>query len=81
MTTFQINQKVTVSAENGTVVGIEAGKRGHSLITVKFENGSTKKVDSRWVERPVEFAPPCSAEEFFKPLPSSAQALRTKINR
>ena len=31
--------------------------------------------------REIKFAPPCSVEEFFAPLPSSAQALRAKINR
>ena len=29
----------------------------------------------------IEFAPACTAAEFYAPLPSSAEALRAKINR
>jgi hypothetical protein len=81
MTNFPINSTVYVSAEKGRVLAVEAGKRGKTLVTVEFANGRIAKFDSRSVSVPIEFEPPCTAEEFFAPLPSSAQALRNKINR
>lgn len=29
----------------------------------------------------IDFAPPCTTAEFYAPLPTSAKALRAKINR
>lgn len=81
MRTFTVGQAIMVSAQAATVLEIGAEKRGRVLLTVKMADGSTRKVDTRGVDPAIEFAAPISAAEFFRPLPSSAQALRSKINR
>ena len=74
--TFQIGQKVTVSAKAGTVSDLQK-----KTVLVRFEDGTERRFHAAMVQALPTFEPPCSAEEFFAPLPSSAAALRAKINR
>lgn len=68
-----------VSARPVTVVGEAIGRGGRKLYICREASGREIRVAR--LDAPVEFAPPCTADEFFAPLPSSAAALRAKINR
>ena len=68
-----------VSAQPVTVIGEVAGRGGKKLFVCRRADGTEMRVAR--LDTPIEFAPACTAEEFFAPLPSSARALRAKINR
>ena len=76
-----INSTVYYSGQKGRVLAVEAGKRGRTLIQVELESGRVVKLDSRFVEGLPEFAPPCTMDEFFAPLPAAEQALRASYRR
>lgn len=78
---FSPGQTVYVSAQKATIMSVEAGKRGRTMVTVELESGRAMKVDSRSVELPPEFAPPCSTEELLRPLQSSEHQLRASYRR
>lgn len=77
---YEIGTEVHMSAEPVTVVAVET-KRGKNLYTVRRADGSLRKTTEAFLTGPVEFAPAISAAEFYRPLPSSAAAVRAKINR
>lgn len=72
---------ITYNGERAEILAEAPGKRGRTLLTIKLASGRVIKIDARMVTPEIEFAAPISAAEFYAPLPSSAEAARTKINR
>lgn len=50
MASFSTGQKVTFSAQPGTIISIEAGKRGLTLATIRLNCGRVIKTDTRLLE-------------------------------
>lgn len=75
---YEIGTEVQMSAETVTVVAVET-KRGKNLYTVRRADGSLRKTPEAFLST-VQFAPAISAAEFFRPLRSSAEVVRSKIN-
>lgn len=86
MTTYT-GKHVFLAGRRGVVTAEVIGKKGKPRLTIRFDDGGTAENVGYGLVRvqescgpAAEFAPACTIEEFFKPLPSSAQALRNKIN-
>lgn len=76
---YEIGTEVDHNATPVTVVSVET-KRGKNLYVVRRADGSTIKVPEMMLSAPIRFTPTISAAEFFRPLRSSAEVVRGKIN-